>query len=335
MGGSKRSELLQADAIKRRERLAKQQEGPPLRHRQPFDKQTTRSTAVHGKLLEDLQMTRVLLGQNMLNDVAYVVSDKALSSNKNFGWCQEFSQQRGRVPINKQGTRSAAEGTYESHWVAQAPPNINLTRPGRPSTGVPFSKQITRLQDVNGKLLEDIAMTRTLFAAGASGPEYYARAHDSMEHPVYTSSRQRVGIGIRSFASMSGRLPMHKSGSRASAGGSATSHWEPGAGFTQVMHNRGGALGFDKQSGRVSLHLSGLRGAPPNPDFFNFSGATRPQTAMALIRGQAADAPKKQSRAHVIHEAPHAGNLPKRHVAVANFDKGLSREQWTTQVMRT
>jgi hypothetical protein len=328
---SKRAELLQADAIKRRERLAKQHEGPPLRHRQPFDKQTTRSTAVHGKLLEDLQMTRVLLGQNMLNDVAYVVNDKALSSYKDFGWCREFGQQRGRVPMHKQGTRSAAEGTYESHWVAKAPPNINLTRPGRPSTGVPFSKQITRLQDVNGKLLEDIAMTRTLFAAGASGPEYYARAHDSMEHPVYTSARQRVGIGTRSFGSMPGRVPMHKSGSRAM--GEAPSNWEPGAGFTHVMHRCGSAPEFDKQSGRVSLHLSGMRGAPPNPDISR--GATRPHTAMAFIRGQDPAAAKKQSPAHVVHLAPHAGNLPKRHVAVANFDKGLSRDQWTTQVMRT
>jgi hypothetical protein len=269
---SKRAELLQADAIKRRERLAKQHEGPPLRHRQPFDKQTTRSTAVHGKLLEDLQMTRVLLGQNMLNDVAYVVNDKAL-----------------------------------------------------------FSKQITRLQDVNGKLLEDIAMTRTLFAAGASGPEYYARAHDSMEHPVYTSARQRVGIGTRSFGSMPGRVPMHKSGSRAM--GEAPSNWEPGAGFTHVMHRCGSAPEFDKQSGRVSLHLSGMRGAPPNPDISR--GATRPHTAMAFIRGQDPAAAKKQSPAHVVHLAPHAGNLPKRHVAVANFDKGLSRDQWTTQVMRT
>jgi len=338
MSGSLRHELLREDAIRRRERLANASEGPPLRQRQPFDKQTTRSSAVHGKLLDDLQMTRVLLGQNMLNDVAYQVNEKALSSYKNLGGCRDFSQQRGRVPMSKQGTRIAAEGTYESHWSAKAPPNIDLTRTGRPSTGIPFSKQITRLQDINGKLLEDIAMTRVLFAAGSNpGPEYYQRSMDSMDTPIYTSSRKRVGIGTRSFGSMIGRVPMHKSGSRASAAGSAPSNWEPGAGYSPVMHRGSGSLSFEKQAGRVPLHLSGLRGAPPNPDFSNFSGARRPQTAMALIRAEVAAggaAPKKKP-VQVIHRPPHAGNLPKRHVPTSNFDKSLSREQWTSQVMRS
>ena len=47
-----------------------------------------------------------------------------------------------------------------------------------------FEKQITRRQDVNGKLLEDIQMTRFLFGANmVQGPEFYDKAYDTMLEP--------------------------------------------------------------------------------------------------------------------------------------------------------
>jgi len=200
---SPRHALLKAEALARRAELERQHEGPPLRARSPFAKQTTRATAVHGKLLEDLQMTRVLLGKNMMNDVSYEVNDTALSGYHNYGACRDFLHQRGRVPMHKQGTRAAAGGTFESHWSAQAPPSIDATRPKRPSSGPAFVKQTTRLQDVNRNV----------------GPEYYPRAYDSMETPIYTSSRPRVGKGTLAFAGVQGRVALNKVGTRAAAAG--------------------------------------------------------------------------------------------------------------------
>jgi len=53
------------------------------------------------------------------------------------------------------------------------------------------------------------------------------------------------------------------------------------------------------QGGRVALYLSGMRGAPPNPDFSNFSAPARPQTAMGLIRGDMAGGAPKQVMYHI------------------------------------
>lgn len=194
---------------------------------------------MHGKLLEDLGMVRVLLGLNMLNDVNYDPNEKALSSYKNLGTVHEFGHQRGRVPMDKEGTRAAAESAHESHWQPLAPPNFEATRPKLRSSGPAFGQQITRLQGVTGAKVQD-----------GTGPEYYAKAHDSMTQPVYTSARQRVGLGTYSFALQPGRVPMHKSGTRAAAG-STTSIWEPGAGYSAVMQNKGGTVAFDRQPGRV------------------------------------------------------------------------------------
>ena len=70
----------------------------------------------------------------------------------------------GCVPMIS-GTRAAADGTFPSNWYPTKPPKDDMTRPASASSGIKFEKQITRKQDVNGKLLEDIPMTRFLFGA--------------------------------------------------------------------------------------------------------------------------------------------------------------------------
>merc|ERR1719181_2069461 len=104
----------------------------------------------------------------------YAPKYEAQSHSRNLGHVRQFGSLIGRVEISKSGARSAAAGERPSHWYPQKPPPDGLTRPRSASSGVPFTKQITRKQDVNGKLLEDNQMTRFLFGGdGDSGTEYY------------------------------------------------------------------------------------------------------------------------------------------------------------------
>lgn len=135
---------------------------------EPFQKQITRAQAIQGKLLEDNQMVRVLMGaqgNELQQDSSYFPNHSRLSHTHNLGVVREFGRQMGRIEISKIGTRSGADGATNSHWRPEKPPNDSLTRPASASSGVPFGRQITRMQDVNGKLLEDIAMTRFLFGS--------------------------------------------------------------------------------------------------------------------------------------------------------------------------
>merc|ERR1719453_2721026 len=144
-------------------------------------------------------MVRVLRGASS-NDIVYDPQFSAQSHSKDLGAVRRFGDIIGRVSEEKVGTRAAAQGTFPSHWRPTAPPNDGMTRPASASSGVAFQRQITRKQDVNGKLLENIAMTRFLFGSEGQGPEYYERAHDSLMVPLHVSHRPRVGSGQQVFS---------------------------------------------------------------------------------------------------------------------------------------
>lgn len=280
----------------------------PLREQPPFYKQTNRSQAVHGDLLKDVPMTRVLKpsAASQQLDKLYEPNYAASSTSKRLAYSSAFADVLGRVPIHKQGTRTAADGNAPSTWRPTSPSNLDLTRKATPSPGVAFGRQITRAQDVNGKLLEDIAMTRVLFASGFSSvPEYYEKAHDSMHRPLPTSNRTRVGRGAHSFPRQVGRVALHRTGNRSAAEGSFPSTWEPGAGFHLQMNNAGKSYSFAHGPGRIDLHLSGMRGAPPKPEVGGSSGG-----GYSSSMGGTFDKSRSFS-----------------------FDKQMSREVWTSLPM--
>ena len=129
----------------------------------PFHKQITRNQAIMGKLLEDNTLVRVLRGAETSVDV-YDTNFEFQSHNRNnLGHVRQFATVIGRTEFSKSGTRAAAAGTKPSNWRPLAPPNDSLVRPASASSGPSFERQITRQQDVNGKLLEDNSMTRFLF----------------------------------------------------------------------------------------------------------------------------------------------------------------------------
>ena len=325
----------------------------PMYAQEPFQKQITRVQAVNSKLLEDIAMTRFLLGAtgNLgTNDLIYEPNDRAQSHSKNYGHVRTFGSQVGRLELNRVGTRAAANGIFPSNWYPSKAPNDSMTRPCSASSGIKFEKQITRRQDVNGKLLENLAMTRFLFGAGIqTGPEHYDGAYDTMMNPGSQSHLKKIGQGQHHFRKQCGRLPLNRVGTRAAANGIYPSHWEPGAGYTATFVNTGKKqMGFDRQVGRVELHLSGMRGAPARADLaadFNPSGGggERPQSAMAQLRAAEKNDGfgKKKSRSRsaapmnvrpekqIIYPAS-----MKRNIQTANFGKQLTREQWTSQVIR-
>lgn len=294
-------------------------------------------------------MTRFLIGAGGTSDLIYEPNDQAQSHAKDYGHVRTFGSQVGRLDLKRTGTRAAADGVYPSHWYPSKPPKDEMTRPGSASSGIKFEKQITRRQDVNGKLLENLAMTRFLFGAGMTGgPEYYDGAYDTMMQPGCSSHLKKIGVGQHHFRRQVGRIPLSRQGTRAAADGIFPSHWEPGAGYTvNFVQNGKGGTGFDRQSGRVELHLSGMRGAPARADLaadFNPSGpggAERPQSAMAQLRAASADGfGKTKSRGN--RSAPavrkEKNMLPasmNKNLQVANFQKQLTREQWTRQSIRT
>ena len=219
------------------------------------------------------------------NDIVYDPKFSAQSHAHNLGAVRRFGDLVGRLPLDKAGTRAAAQGTFPSHWRPSAPPNDSITRPGSASCGVAFQRQITRKQDVNGKLLENIAMTRFLFGTSGTGPENYDGAWDSMMKPLKVSHLKKIGPGQHLFGKQTGRLPLNRVGTRAAADGVFPSHWEPGMGYSETMNNEGKSVAnFSKQPGRIELHLSGMRGAPPKAslaaDYQGPETSARPQSAM-------------------------------------------------------
>ncbi|KAL1507604.1 hypothetical protein AB1Y20_007223 [Prymnesium parvum] len=302
----------------------------------PFSKQITRNQALIGKLLEDNTLVRVLRGANATVD-AYDANYHSQSHYPNtMGHVRHFGNVVGRIELHKAGTRAAAAGTRPSNWFPTAPPKDNLTRPSSASSGVSFEKQITRKQDVNGKLLEDNTMSLFLFGRAGKGPEYYDKAYDSLTKPVKVSHRPRPGSGHHNFNKQVGRLPFGRDGSRSAADGHAASFWEPGMSYRPEGKNNGKAPSFEKNNGRGPLHLSGMRGAPPPPrEAATYSGETRPQSAIAILRSVAENGPssfgsKRQARAR----ADRPISEPARHIYTLSWDKSQTREQWTAQPLR-
>ena len=310
-------------------------EGIPAYMQPPFAKQISRVQAINGKLLEDNTMVRVLRGTSS-NDIVYDMNDGALSHTKDLGMVRRFGDIIGRVDHSKVGTRAAAQGTFPSHWRPTAMPNDQMTRPASASSGVAFQRQITRKQDVNGKLLENIEMCRALFGSSASGPEYYERAYDSLMQPLHVSHRPKMGTGQHSFTKQMGRLPLNRTGTRAAAAGTCPSHWEPGMGYQESIPKANQVASFAKQSGRIELHLSGMRGAPPKASLAaDYVGPGRPQSAMAVLRGGTGEMPggRPARRAPPPDTRPPPEG-PKKHVVSHSFDKQLTRDQWTSRAMR-
>ena len=311
----------------------------PAYLQQPFQKQITRVQAINGKLLEDNTMVRVLRGTSS-NDIVYDPKFSAQSHAHNLGAVRRFGDLVGRLPLDKAGTRAAAQGTFPSHWRPSAPPNDSITRPGSASCGVAFQRQITRKQDVNGKLLENIAMTRFLFGTSGTGPENYDGAWDSMMKPLKVSHLKKIGPGQHIFGKQTGRLPLNRVGTRAAADGVFPSHWEPGMGYSETMNNEGKSVAnFSKQPGRIELHLSGMRGAPPKAslaaDYQGPETSARPQSAMAVLRGDTGAAPGAKKRPAVdasMHRPTPEG--PRKNIVCHSFAKQLTRVQWASRPIR-
>ena len=168
----------------------KKNKGVPAYMQPPFAKQITRTQAINGKLLEDNTMVRVLRGASS-NDVIYDPKFAAQSHSRDLGAVRRFGDIIGRVSEGKVGTRAAAQGSFPSNWRPTAPPNDTMTRPASASSGVAVQRQITRKQDVNGKRLENIAMTRFLFGSAGNGQQVFSKQVGRM---VRQPSLSRRGI---------------------------------------------------------------------------------------------------------------------------------------------
>merc|ERR1719231_625990 len=135
-------------------------------------------------------------------------------------------------------------------------------------------------------------MTHFLFGESGAGPEYYERAHISLEMPLPVSHRPRFGPGQQVFSKQMGRLPLNRTGTRSAADGTFPSHWEPGMGYSETIPKARQVANFQKQNGRIELHLSGMRGAPPKASLAaDYQGPSRPQSAMAVLRGTTGEVP--------------------------------------------
>ena len=189
-GAGASSSKPQFNSTTQRKMPGARKEGRQLYEKEPFEKQITRSQAVTGKLREDVQMVRVLLSEQGygLIDKMYDPNLECQSHMRELGKSREFGRQAGRIPLDRLGTRASAEGVTSDNWYPVAPENVEryekVAKKSAPSSGIHFEKQITRRQDVNGKLLEDIQMTRFLFGANmVQGPEFYDKAYDTMLEP--------------------------------------------------------------------------------------------------------------------------------------------------------
>ncbi|KAL3915022.1 MAG: hypothetical protein SGPRY_007405 [Prymnesium sp.] len=216
---------------------------PPAWAQSPFQKQITRNQALIGKLLEDNTLVRVLRGAQTGVEVYDPAKYGSLSHHLNTsGHVRQFGSVVGRIDLSKAGSRSAAAGAKPSMWFPTAPAKDDLTRPASASSGIAFDKQITRKQDVNGKLLEDNTMALFLFGSAGKGPEYYEKAHDTLTKPLNVSHRPRPGTGQQTFSKQIGRLPFNRAGSRAASEGCCTSYWEPGMAYTTQGKNNAACL---------------------------------------------------------------------------------------------
>ena len=314
---------------------AKKEKVVPAYMLPPFAKQINRTQSIYGKLLEDNTMCRVLRGASS-NDVVYEPNLEAQSHAHNLGAVRRFGDIIGRVPEHKVGTRSAAQGSFPSHWRPTGAPNDSQTRPASASSGVAFHRQITRKQDVNGKLLENIAMTRFLFGNQGSGPEHYDKAYDSMMAPLWTSDRKKIGVGQHKFGKQVGRLPLHRVGTRSAANGVYPSHWEPGMGYSESIPKATNVANFGKQPGRIELHLSGMRGAPPKASLAaDYVGPTnRPQSAAAILSSGGDPNATLKRRPMTADPGRPIPEGPKKHIETHSFAKQLTRDQWTSRPLR-
>jgi len=342
MGGAARQEGMAAVVPGQAPTKAeKKKKNIPAYMQPPFMKQISRVQAINGKLLEDNTMVRVLRGTSS-NDIVYEPNFRAQSHSRDLGAVRRFGDIVGRLEQHKVGTRAAASGSFPSHWRPMAPPKDTMTRPASASSGVAFQRQITRKQDVNGKLLENITMTRMLFAEnGGGGPEYYEGAHGNMMKPLGVSHVKRIGVGQHKFTRQMGRLPFNRTGTRAAAQGTFPSHWEPGMGYAESLPKARNVSNFSRDMGRVDLHLSGMRGAPPKAslaaDYVGPESSKRPQSAMAILRnggdgsGGVSQKRRPQSAAANTRPIPEG---PKKHIECHGWQKGLTRDQWTSRPMR-
>jgi len=179
-------------------------------------------------------------------------------------------------------------------------------------------------------------MTRFLFGQMGNGPEYYEKAMDSLMRPLNISHRPRIGHGQHAYGKQVGRLPLSRAGSRSAAEGSQPSYWEPGMSYTTEGKNNGKAPSFERNIGRVDLHLSGMRGAPPGPTLAAdyAGGSTRPQSAIAMLRSAADSVPSSFGNKRQAHGDRPIPEIAKKHVYTLAWDKSSTRDQWAAQPLR-
>jgi hypothetical protein len=149
----------------------------PLYTQEPFSKQLNRTKAVQGKLLEDIQMNRMLRGTHASGaaDIIYDPNFESQSSSRDLGAVRTFGSQVGRLDMHRAGTRAAADGTFPNHWFPTKPPNDEFTRPARAAGGQRRRRRLEQsrrtLQGAQPKTSRPILQTRggaiTLFTRSA------------------------------------------------------------------------------------------------------------------------------------------------------------------------
>ena len=179
-----------------------------------------------------------------LIDKMYDPNLECQSHMRELGKSREFGRQAGRT-LDRLGTRASAEGDNDN-WYPVAPENVERyekVAEERAVSGIHFEKQITRRQDVNGKLLS-IQMTRFLFGANmVQGPSFTTRGTTSMLEPG-TSPRNNSA----QFCAILRNLRTADAATYFSTGSTATRRWAR-------------ASTMKKQAGRIPLNRQGTRAA--------------------------------------------------------------------------
>ena len=106
-------------------------------------------------------------------------------------------------------------------------------------------------------------------------------------------------------------------------------------GYSETIPKAKNVSDFGKAGGRLELHLSGMRGAPPKASLAaDFVGPERPQSAMALLRGEGEGKPKRRPATAAAQMHRPIPERPKKHIEVHSFAKQLTREQWASRPIR-
>mmetsp|Transcript_2513 Transcript_2513/g.5301 ORF Transcript_2513/g.5301 Transcript_2513/m.5301 type:complete len:322 (-) Transcript_2513:100-1065(-) len=157
-----------------------------------FAKQTTREQGVTGKLLEDMAMTRFLVGTGGANGHEYYdgahdsleTPSRASHRARNGVGNHSFGSQTGRLSLARSGQRSAVEGSRPSYWE----PGLGYSHEKRHGKVRSWDKQIGRV---------DLNVTGMRGAPAKVNPN------------LGSESAPRRPATVGSASSFGGRAPMH------------------------------------------------------------------------------------------------------------------------------